>query len=73
MENLKLISVRLEPAILLKIDELAKRYNYLKRSRIINCLLAAMLDCTTFEDLWKVLSCYDPCSDGVVISVGKRK
>lgn len=62
-----LISVRIENELLNKIDELREGKPYLKRSRVINCLLNAMLKCSIRGQVNKVLDTYDPYDAGVVI------
>lgn len=42
-ENLKLISVRIDPNTLQKIDEMAKRHYYWKRNTIISRVLQAVI------------------------------
>lgn len=44
MENLKLISVRIDPKTLEKIDTIHKVHHYWKRNAIINGLLTAVVD-----------------------------
>jgi metal-responsive CopG/Arc/MetJ family transcriptional regulator len=44
MENLKLISVRIDPKTLEKIDTIQKVHHYWKRNAIINSLLTAVVD-----------------------------
>jgi hypothetical protein len=44
MENLKLISVRIDPKTLEKIDTIQKVHYYWKRNTIINGLLTAVVD-----------------------------
>lgn len=44
MENLKLISVRIDPKTLDKIDTIHKVHRYWKRNAIINGLLTAVVD-----------------------------
>lgn len=44
MENLKLISVRIDPQTLKKIDALRAKHYYWKRNAIINGLLTAVVD-----------------------------
>lgn len=44
MKNLKLISVRIDPKTLEKIDAIHKVHNYWKRNAIINGLLTAVVD-----------------------------
>ena len=42
MENLKQISVKIDPATLQKIDETAKKLRYYKRNSVINNVLTAL-------------------------------
>lgn len=59
MENLKLISLRVDPETLRKIDEQAKRLNYCTRSSIINNILSAVLKCGDTGSVWRIISeCY---------------
>lgn len=44
MENLKLISVRIDPETLKKIDDFTKHHYYWKRNTVINGLLTAVVD-----------------------------
>lgn len=67
MENLKLISLRVDPESLRKIDELAKRYEYYSRSSIINNLLGAVLQCAADGTIWKMISTYCPYEKGYVV------
>ena len=55
MENLKLISVRLEPEILKKIDELAEKQSYRKRSNIIQAILKNVIECADSGALWRII------------------
>lgn len=54
MENLKQLSVKIDPATLQKIDETVKRMHYYKRNTLINNLLTALFfnaDSLTIEKL----------------------
>lgn len=44
MQNLKLISVRIDPQTLKKVDALVANHRYWKRNAIINGLLTAVVD-----------------------------
>lgn len=44
MKNLKLISVKIDPVTLDKIDTIQKTHHYWKRNAIINGLLTAVVD-----------------------------
>ena len=72
MAETKLISVRVDKSLLSKIDEYAKEATYLNRSSIINSLLKAMLECSIAGQVWKVLHCYDPFSEGIEIYIRKK-
>lgn len=67
MEKLKLVSVRLEPATLRKVDELAKRHDYFTRSSIINRLLANIINCSDGRTLWNIISTYSPETCGYTV------
>lgn len=44
MENLKQISVRIDPVTLQKIEDFCKKHRYWKRNTVINSLLGAVVD-----------------------------
>lgn len=44
-DNLKLISVRIDPDTLQKIDEMAEDHIYWKRNTIINSILTSVMQC----------------------------
>lgn len=71
MENLKLISLRVEPETLQKIDELAKRYDYYTRSAIIKNLLRAVLKCAAGGTIWRMISEYYLYEKGFVVKCEK--
>lgn len=58
MENLKLISVRLEPELLSKIDEKAKRVLYRTRSSVIANILKNVFDCAEDATISKLCDTY---------------
>lgn len=55
MENLKLISVRIDPETLKKIDTIHKVHHYWKRNAIINGLLTAVVDGMDSRTLYDML------------------
>jgi len=55
MENLKLISVRLEPEVLKKIDDLAAKSSYRTRSNIIQAILKNVIECADSGALWRII------------------
>lgn len=64
MENKKLISIRLDPDVVAKIDNMAKFNRYRTRSSIINQLLSVVLQCSTGETITKMLEEYRPVERG---------
>lgn len=64
MENLKLISVRLDRDTLDAIDRLARQQHFLKRSWIINRLLNICVNCTSQLELLRMVSTYDAKEKG---------
>lgn len=75
MVNLKLISLRIDPNVLAKIDVLAKKHSYYKRSSIINNLLNAVINCSDGDTLWRMLSTYRPQEIGYTVDfrIDKKK
>lgn len=73
MAQKKIISIRLDTTDLVVIDEIVKNRSYLNRSRVIGCLVSAMLYCCKDMGLFEVLDCYDPVSDGIVMQVTKKE
>lgn len=56
MENLKLISVRLEPGTIEKIDRFSNGSRYWKRNTIINTILTEVLNQLSDGDLYKMMT-----------------
>lgn len=55
MENLKLISVRIDPETLRKVDAIHDKYDYWKRNTIINGLLSAVVDAMDDKALYDMV------------------
>ena len=55
MENLKQISVKIDPETLKRVDELALRTKYWRRNAIINRILTAIIDNCSDEDILLLL------------------
>lgn len=55
MENLKLISVRIDPETLKKIDALIGKHYYWKRNTIINGILTAVVDAMDQNTLYDMV------------------
>lgn len=55
MENLKLVSVRVDTTTLQKIDALASSTLYWKRNTIINGILTAVLDCADSNGIYDLV------------------
>lgn len=69
MERNKLISVRVDNYNLARIEDLIAGAPYLNRSRVINVILSAVLQCCGPGEVWQILNAYDPLSDGIQIHV----
>lgn len=69
MERNKLITLRIDKENLKRIEELVAGAPYLNRSRVINVILSAVLQCCGPAEVWKILNAYDPLSDGIHIHV----
>lgn len=69
MERNKLISVRIDNYNLARIEDLIAGAPYLNRSRVINVILSAVLQCCGPGEIWQILNAYDPLSDGIQIHV----
>lgn len=54
-DNLKLISVRLDEDLIEKLDELAQKHTYWKRSDIIRNILIAALDEMSSGDIYNMI------------------
>lgn len=77
MENLKLISVRIDPETLRKIDNFCKQHYYWKRNTVINGLLTAVVDAMDKGTLYDMvrynrISGYNP-SGSFSISLDDKK
>lgn len=55
MENLKLISVRIDPKTLEKIDTIHKVHHHWKRNAIINSLLTAVVDAMDADAIYDMV------------------
>lgn len=73
MENKKLISIRLDPDVVAKIDNMAESYRYRTRSSIINHLLSVVLKCSTGGTLDKMLSEFRPVERGFSCKFEQKK
>ena len=58
MENLKLLSVRLYPETIAKINALSKHYGYWKKNTIIRNILKNVFYYTSDADLYQLMSYY---------------
>lgn len=67
MEKLILKSFRIEESSLMMIDSIAKKHDYMTRSRIVNAILHAILQCSNDSVLWKIISSYEPEKSGYTV------
>ena len=71
MEQLKLISVRLNKEVVDEIDDLAKKHSYWTRSHIINSLLYACMRCARPGTLFDMISTLYPDDKKIHLYFGK--
>lgn len=55
MENLKLISCRIDPETMKLIDTFVSRHGYWKRNAVINGILTAVVDTFTPSDIYDMV------------------
>lgn len=73
MENLKQLSVKIDPETLEKIDAIASRGRYWKRNTIINGLLTAIIMEADEREIDELLSYWKHGSTGLRITIEKYK
>lgn len=54
-ENLKLISVRIDPETLAKIDEFTSKHYYWKRNAVINAILKTVMNDFIYKDIYDMV------------------
>lgn len=69
MENLKQLSVKIDPETLEKIDAIASRGCYWKRNTIINGVLTALLIEADERDIYKLIKYWKHGHKGLKITV----
>lgn len=69
MENLKLLSVRLYPDTVAKINALSKYYGYWKKNTIIRNILKNVFYYTSNADLYQLISYYPKKGQKLKITV----
>lgn len=67
MENLKLISARINPETLKKLDAFCELYEYYNRNAVINGILTAVMSCTDNRSIREMLKFYPKLYDGTPI------
>lgn len=73
MENLKQLSVKIDPETLEKIDAIALRGRFWKRNTIINGLLTALLIEADERDIYKLIRYWKHGSTGLRITIEEYK
>lgn len=73
MDKLKLISVRIDPFTLAKIDEYCKSRLYLKRNAVINRLLYVVFSCSSPSVLHRMLTTYPYELDKYDLVLNRKK
>ena len=69
MENLKQLSVKIDPETLEKIDAIASRGRYWKRNTIINGILTALLIEANERDIYKLIRYWKHGHTGLKITI----
>lgn len=69
MENLKQLSVKIDPEALEKVDAIASRGRYWKRNTIINGILTALLIEADERDIYKLIKYWKHGSTGLRITI----
>lgn len=64
-ENLKLISARIEPRTLEKIEKFCNDHRYWKRNAVINGILTAVFDHFEDGDIYDMVRSWDPIYDEI--------
>lgn len=67
MEKSHLISVRIEPEVMQRLEEQVRKERYLKRSFVINRILNAVLSCADARTICQILITRYPREKGFVI------
>lgn len=73
MENLKQISVKIDPETLEKIDAIAFNRVYWKRNTIINSVLTALLMEAEEREIYKLIKYWKHGSTGLKITIEEYK
>lgn len=73
MENLKQLSVKIDPETLEKIDAIASDGYYWKRNTIINAILTALLLEADKRDIYKLIKYWKHGSTGLKITIEEYK
>lgn len=73
MENLKQLSVKIDPETLEKIDVIASEGRFWKRNRIINGILTALLIEADKRDIYKLIKYWKRGSTGLKITIEEYK
>lgn len=73
MVNKKLISLRLEPETLEKIDQLADNASYRSRTSVIQNILDVVLKCSDQGTLWRIIDQWLAYEKGFVIKFERNE
>lgn len=69
MENLKQLSVKIDPETLEKVDAIASKGRYWKRNTIINGILTALMIEADERDIYKLIRYWKHGSTGLRITI----
>ena len=73
MAKSQLISVRLEPEVMRRLEEYVGRQRYMTRSFVINHILHAVLSCAEAGTIYNMINTYHPREKGFVTSFEVEK
>ena len=73
MENLKQLSIKIDPETLEKIDKIVSKGRYWKRNTIINGILTALLIEADERDIYKLIKYWKHGSTGLRITIQEYK
>lgn len=71
-KNLKLISARIDPRTLNKIDQFIAAHPYWKRNAVINNILTSVLMNADYDAIYDLVRWCPPSESGLQISVEKK-
>lgn len=69
MENLKLISVRLDKRVIDRLEMLVRKHSYWKRNTFINGILLAVCQCASEQTIYDMIRTWDAKLDDYTVEM----